>query len=533
MKCFVRVVVPRQNLMVAAVLAALAAPLCAQTLTVGMKGEPMSLDPGFRAITIDMEVSQHIFEPLVTSGPDMKLAPALATEWKLVEPTVWEFKLRSGVKFSDGTPFTADDVVFSLDRLLKVPNSPSPMAVFARGIKQAKAVDPLVVRIETETPSPSLPRSLERLMIMSKKRASGPAPEGKTTAQLNAGDGLIGTGPFVFASWNRGAEIVLERNPQYWGPPPAWQKVVLRFITNPAARLSALLSGGVDIIEDPAPDDLPRLMKDVQLKVSSVPTTRLIYIGLDGAAPDFQGLAANPLKDVRVRRALSMAIDRKVLGERIMDDVGLPTAGVIAPMMEGGTPEAKLPPADLAGAKKLLQEAGYPNGFTMTLGAPNGRYINDSKVAQAVASMWGRAGVKVSLDTPATAIFFKNLVAYDYPSHIAGWGDTVSTDRMRALFAARGDKPGDGATNYERYNNAEVTAMINRAASTLDEKERIALVRKIEKTAVEDDVAVIPLHFEKTAMAMRKDLDYTTRADQIYMSQYVKPAGAVANERSK
>ena len=532
MKRFVRAIPPR-GLLAAALLGALAAPLCAQTLTVGMKGEPMSLDPAFRAITTDMEVAQHIFEPLVTSDANMKLQPALATEWKLVEPTLWEFKLRSGVKFSDGTPFTADDVVFSLERLFKVPNSPSPMSVFARGIKQARALDPLTVRIETSAPNPSLPRSMERLMIMSKKRASGPAPEGKTTAQLNGGDGLVGTGPFVYASWSRGAEIVLERNPQYWGAPVPWQKVVLRFITNPAARLSALLSGGVDIIEDPAPDDLPRLMKDPQLKVSSAPTTRLIYIGLDSAAPDFPGLNANPLKDVRVRRALALAIDRKVLGERIMENVGLPTANAVAPMMEGGTPDAKLPAADIAAAKKLLQEAGYPNGFTMTLGAPNGRYINDAKVAQAVASMWGRAGVKVSLDTPTTAIFFKNLVAYDYPSHITGWADTVPTERMRALFATRGDKPGDGATNYERYSNPALTALIDRASSTMDEAERIALVRKIEKTALDDDVAVIPLHFEKTAMAMRKGLGYATRADQIYMSQYVRPDGAAVAERGK
>ena len=532
MKRFVRAN-PRRGLLAAALFGALAAPLCAQTLTVGLKGEPMSLDPAFRAITTDMEVARHIFEPLVTSDATMKLQPALATEWKLVEPTAWEFKLRPGVKFSDGTPFTADDVVFSFDRALKVPNSPSPMSIFARGITRVKAVDPLTVRIETDAPNPSLPRSLERLVIMSRKSASGPAPEGKTTAQLNGGDGLIGTGPFVYASWSRGAEIVLTRNPQYWGAPVPWQKVVLRFITNPAARLSALLSGGVDIIEDPTPDDLPRLLKDSQVKVSSAPTTRLIYIGLDSAAPNFPGLDANPLKDVRVRRALALAIDRKVLGERIMEDVGLPTAGTIAPMMEGGSTNARLPPADIAGARKLLQEAGYPNGFTMTLGAPNGRYINDAKVAQAVASMWGRAGVKVSLDTPTTAIFFKNLVAYDYPSHITGWADLVSTDRMRALFATRGDKPSDGATNYERYRNPELTALIDRASSTLDEAERIALVRKIEKTAVDDDVAVIPLHFEKTAMAMRKGLGYTTRADQIYMSQYVRPDGPAVAERGK
>ncbi|MEZ2295212.1 ABC transporter substrate-binding protein [Variovorax sp. RCC_210] len=530
MKRFVRAN-SRRGLLAAALLGALAGPLCAQTLTVGLKGEPMSLDPAFRAITTDMVVARHIFEPLVTSDADMKLKPALATEWKLVEPTAWVFKLRPGVKFSDGTPFTADDVVFSFERALKVPNSPSPMSIFARGIQRVKAVDPLTVRIETDAPNPSLPRALERLMIMSKKSASGPAPEGKTTAQLNGGDGLVGTGPFVYVSWTRGAEIALARNPLYWGEPVHWQKVVLRFVTNPAARISALLSGGIDIIEDPTPDDLPRLLKDPQVKVSSAPTTRLVYIGLDTAAPKFAGLDANPLKDVRVRRALALAIDRKVLGERIMEDVGLPTAGTIAPMMEGGSAAARLPAADVAGAKKLLQEAGYPNGFTMTLGAPNGRYINDAKVAQAVASMWGRAGVKVSLDTPTTAIFFKNLVAYDYPSHITGWADLVSTDRMRALFATRGGKPSDGATNYERYSNRELDALIERASSTLDEAERIALVRKIEKTAVEDDVAVIPLHFEKTAMAMRKGLSYATRADQIYMSQYVRAAGAAVAER--
>lgn len=520
------------GLVATALAMASAAPAGAQTLTVGMKGEPTSLDPAFRAITTDMQVAGHIFDALVTSTSDMRLQPGLATEWKAIEPTVWEFKLRANVRFSDGTPFSAEDVVFSFDRLAKVPNSPSPLALLVRGVKQVRAVDALTVRVETITPTPNLPRVVERVMIMSKQRASGPAPEGRTTSQLNGGDGLIGTGPFVFTSWSRGAEIVLERNPNYWGTPVPWQRVVLRFIPNPAARLSALMSGGVDIVEDPSPDDLPRLAKDPQLKVATALTARIIYIGLDMAPPKLPGMEANPLRDVRVRRALAMAIDRKVLGERIMENMSQPTMNVIAPMMEGGVDGAKLPAADLAGARKLLQEAGYPNGFSMPFGAPNGRYVNDAKLAQAVASMWGRIGVKVALDTPTTAIFFKNLVAYDYPSHIAGWADTVSTDRMRAMFAPRGERPADGATNYGRYRSPELTTLIDKAAVDFNEADRIAQTRKVEQAAV-DDVAVIPLHFEKSAIAMRRGLDYVPRADQLYLSQGVRADAAALARTSK
>ncbi|MBB4224870.1 ABC transporter substrate-binding protein [Variovorax guangxiensis] len=502
----------------------------AQTLTVGMKGEPTSLDPMFRAITTDMQVASHIFDALVTSAPDMRQQAALAIEWKAVEPTAWEFKLRPNVRFSDGTRFSAQDVVFSFDRLTKVPNSPSPLALLVRGVKQVKAIDALTVRIETAAPMPNLPRVVQLVTIMSKQRASGPAPEGKTTSQLNGGDGLVGTGPFVFSSWSRGAEIVLERNPHYWGTPVPWQRVVLRVIPNSAVRLSALMSGGVDIIEDPSPDDLPRLAKDPQLKVATALTARIIYIGLDMAPSKLPGMEANPLQDVRVRRALAMAIDRKVLGERIMENMAQPTVNVIAPMMEGGTDNAKLPAADLAGARKLLQEAGYPNGFTMPLGAPNGRYVNDAKLAQAVASMWGRIGVKATLDTPTTAIFFKNLVAYDYPSHITGWADTVSTDRMRAMFAPRDERT--GATNYGRYRNPELATLIEKASSEFNEADRVALIRKVEQAAV-DDVAVIPLHFEKSAIAMRRGLDYVPRADQLFLSQGIVANAAVGTQARK
>jgi peptide/nickel transport system substrate-binding protein len=507
------------------------APLSAQTLTVGMKGEPMALDPDFRAITTDMAVAAHIFDGLVALDETLKVQPALALSWKLVAPTTWEFNLRPGVKFSDGTPFTAADVAFSFDRVKKVPNSPSPMSIQVRDVQRVEVVNPMTVRVHTFGTVPTLPASIARLAIMSNKAAAGPAPEGKTTAQLNAGDGLVGTGPFKFVSWARGSEIVLEKNPLYWGPAVAWDKVVLRFIVNPAARLNALFSGGVDVIEDPAPDDLPRLLKDPKLNVESTPSVRIIYIGLDTFSPNLPGIQSNPLKDLRVRQALSLAIDRKALMERVMEGVAQPAADIIPAVMEGSRSSSKLLEYDLPRAKKLLAEAGYGSGFPLTLGAPNGRYINDAKVAQTLASMWGRLGLKIALDTPTTAIFFKNLVAYDYPSHLAGWGDTNSTGRLNAMLVPKTPGSGDGATNYGRYENPAVTDLVRQAASTVDDAARTALIQKATTLAVKEDLAVIPLHFENTAWVMRKGLTYPARPDQFFLSQQVRPAKSAAGAK--
>ncbi|RZI74324.1 MAG: ABC transporter substrate-binding protein, partial [Variovorax sp.] len=374
----------------------------ARDLVVALKTEPTSMDPQYHALTPNIQLSQTLFDPLVCGDAELKIQPCLAESWK-AEGNSWTFKLRPNVKFSDGSPMTSADVVFTLDRAPKVPNSPSSFKVYLQKVVKVEAPDPLTVRITTSEPYPLLAINMVGLPIMSAKAASGSAPEGKTTTELNAGTGLVGAGPYRFVSWKRGSEIVFERNPHYWGKAPAWDKVIYRPISNPAARTAALLAGDVDMVEDPPTDDLERLKKDPKLTVETKASNRVIYVALDQNGETTPGITdtngKNPLLDKRVREALSLAIDRQALVARTMGGVATPAAQLLPYPMSGAskklTTAAKANPER---AKALLKEAGYPNGFTLVLGTPNGRYINDSKVAQTLAAMWTRIGVKTSID---------------------------------------------------------------------------------------------------------------------------------------
>src|ERR1035437_4851785 len=280
----------------------------ARDLTIALATEPSSMDPQFHSLTPNIQLSETLFDPLVRTDATARPIPSLAESWK-VDGNVWLFKLRANVKFSDGSPFTADDVVFTYARVPKVPNSPSSFTLYLKSIEKIEAVDLLTLKITTKGPSPVLLAYLSIVPIMSKKAASGPAAEGKTTVELNRGDGLIGTGPYKFVSWRRGAEIVLDRNPHYWGTKPAWDKVIYRPISNPAARVAALLPGDVDVIENPRTDDLARLDKDKKLYIQKTPSLRVVYLALNQSKEVPPGMSGtegkNPLTDKRVREALS------------------------------------------------------------------------------------------------------------------------------------------------------------------------------------------------------------------------------------
>src|SRR5580698_3268589 len=400
----------------------IAAPVWAQELKIGIKTEPSALDPQFHTLNPNIQVDAYFFDALVLQDENLKTQPGLALSWKTLDDTTWEFKLRPNVKFHDGSGFTAEDVVFTYERVPKVPNSPGPYTIYTRSMKSFEIVDPLTLRIHANGPAPLLPLDLAALPILSKKAMAGPAPEGKTSAELNAGNGLVGTGPFKFVEWQRGSRIVGERNDNYWGGKPAWSKVILRPLSNNTARVAALLSGDVDMIEDPPPTDLAKLKHDPKIHLDRAVSNRVIYIALDQhgdppiGIPDTNG--KNPLMDKRVREALSIAIDRKGIVDKIMEGVALP-AGDFLPYPMGGTrKDTSIDPYDPTRAKKLLADAGYPNGFSITLGAPNGRYINDLKVAQAVAAVWRRIGVKTEVDAVAPPVFFKNRDSFKYSAYM-------------------------------------------------------------------------------------------------------------------
>ncbi|MET0186729.1 MAG: ABC transporter substrate-binding protein [Achromobacter sp.] len=496
----------------------------ARDLTIALKTEPSAMDPQYHALTPNNQIAQTIFDPMILLDKDLKPQPGLAESWT-VDGKVWTFKLRPNVKFSDGTPFTAEDVVFTYDRIPKVPNSPSPFTLYLGSVAKTEAVDPMTVRITTKEPSPLLLVNLAQLPILSKKAASGPAAEGKTTMQLNSGDGLIGTGPYKFVSWQRGSEFILARNDNYWGPKPTWDRVIYRPMTNPAARVAALLAGNVDMIEDPPTDDLPALKKNKALAVEETPSVRTVYVALDQFAepsPGIKGTDKNPLKDKRVREALSLAINRDAIVERVMGGVALGAGQMLPYPMFGASKSHSVPPkADIEKAKKLLADAGYPNGFEITLGSPSGRYVNDSKVAQAVAGMWSRIGVKTNVDAMAPPVFFKNRDSYAFSAYLAGW--SVSTGEMSnalsSLLVTPNPAAGLGTTNRSRYSNPKMDELVAQSGSVMDDGKRAEMLQQASDLAM-NDYAMLPLHYELSVWAMKNDIQYQGRPDQVTLAQF-------------
>lgn len=525
-----------RSLLAVAVIAAGAAVsggAAARDLVVALKTEPTSMDPQYHALTPNIQLSQTLFDPLVCVDADLKPEPCLAESWK-ADGKVWTFKLRPNVKFSDGTPMTSADVLFTMDRVPKVPNSPSSFKVYLQKVEKIEAPDPLTVRITTTEPYPLLAINMVGLPIMSAKAAAGSAPEGRTTTELNAGTGLVGTGPYKFVSWKRGSEIIFERNPHYWGKAPAWDKVIYRPISNPAARVAALLAGDVDLAEDPPTDDLERLRKEPKLTVETKASNRIIYVALDQNGDSTPGIAAtaggpigrNPLLDKRVREALSLAIDRTALVSRTMGGVATPAAQLLPyPMFGASKNLVTAAKADPEKARALLKEAGYPDGFTLVLGTPNGRYINDSKVAQTLAAMWTRIGVKTSIDANAPAVFFKNRDSYTYSAYLAGWGTATGemSNTLIALLVTPDKDKGLGTTNRARYSNPAMDKLVAEASSQMDDAARAATLAKASELAMAD-FAMLPIHFEHSVWAMKKNVSFKGRADQQTMVQYAVPA---------
>lgn len=518
-----------KTLTAAAVLSAglMAGPVLGQELKIGLSAEPSALDPHYHNLGPNNQIATTIFDALVLQDESQKLAPGLAESWKPINETTWEFKLRKGVKFHDGSTFNAADVVFSINRPAKVPNSPSSMIIFTRSIAEMKVVDDYTIHFVTKAAYPLLPTDLSRVAIMSAEAAKAGVAEGMTTEALSKGEGLVGTGPYKYVEWVRGNRLVLEANKTYWGGKLNWEKVTYRPMSNDAARVAALLSGDVDMIENPPPADLKKLRENPNVKISQAVSNRLIYIHLDSFSepttvgiPDANG--KNPLKDVRVRKALSMSINRQAIADRVMENLGVPTGDLLPSPMFGTRKDAKPEAYNPDAAKKLLADAGYPNGFSITLGTPNDRYINDAEISQAIASQWTRLGVKTKVEAVTRTVFFKNRDEFKYSAYLAGWGAGTGemSDPLRALVATPNKDKGMGTTNKGRYSNPKMDAVLEEALKTVDDAKRESLLQQASKMAL-DDQALIPIHIEVTPWATRKGLTYKARADQYTLANGV------------
>lgn len=489
----------------------------AETLTLGLKGEPSSLDPHFHNVTPNNMQAIYVFDKLIQQDERQKLQPGLAVKWEPIDETTWQFTLRKGVLFHDGTPFTAEDVKFTFERIPQVPNSPSSFTGAISSIQRVEVVDPLTLKVYTAGPSPLLPRMLAGFTIISKKYG-----QNATTQDFNSGAACIGTGPYKLVEWRQGDRLIYERNDNYWGEKGAWDKIVCRIITNDGTRVAALKSGDVDFINFVPPADVKHLQKTKGLSLVQSPSTRLIYIHLDtdrDQSPtitdnDGNPMATNPLKDLRVRQAISKAINRKAIVARIMEGLAVPASQTVPDGYEGTSTTLKAEKYDPQAAKALLTEAGYPDGFRMIIAGPNNRYVNDGDIAQAIAQMLTKIGIKTEVNSMPKAVYFPKASALEFSFMLVGWATDTGeqSNCIGALLHTYDKEKGYGGSNRGRYSNMELDRTIEEALVTVDPAMHNALIIKATELGM-NDLGIIPLHFQVNVWGMKDKIDYIGRTD--------------------
>ncbi|MFT5445347.1 MAG: peptide/nickel transport system substrate-binding protein [Gammaproteobacteria bacterium] len=494
----------------------------AKDLTIALASEPTSIDPHFHNLGPNNALAAHIFDALIYSDEKQNLTPGLATSWKPINDTTWEFKLRKGVKFHDGSPFTADDVLFTYKRAPDVEGSPGSFGTYTKG-KMLKKIDDHTVHFITERPYPLMPNDVSTIPIISMKNGKD-----AKTADYNSGKAAIGTGPFKFKEYVPGDRIVFVANPAYWGVKFPWTTVTMKPIKSGPSRVAALLAGDVDLIEGVPTVDIERLKKDSKLALSQGVSNRVIYLHIDRWREDSPfvkakdgGKIKNPLMDLRVRQALSKAIGRELIVSRVMEGVAIPAGQLLPEGFFGVSENLKPVEYDAEGAKKLLAAAGVGDGFKLTIHGPNDRYINDAKIAEAIGQMFTRIGVETEVVTMPRSVYFKRASrggkdgTPEFSLMLVGWGSGTgeASSPLKSLLHTYDKSKGFGAANRGRYSNPELDTLIEDALATVDDEKRQALLAKATEVAI-NDVGIIPLHYQVNTWGARKGLKYRARTDE-------------------
>lgn len=506
----------------AALMAVPATVSAAGELTIALASEPSSIDPHFHNLGPNNALARVIFDRLIMPDETQKLRPGLAVSWKPIDDTTWEFKLRKGVKFHDGSPFTADDVVFTFQRAPDVEGSPSSFGTYMKG-KQVTRIDDHTVHIKTERPYPLMPNDMSTFSIVSRKHG-----EGAKTPDYNSGKATIGTGAYKFVEYLPGDRIVLERNENYWGDKPEWTKVTLKAIKSGPSRVAALLAGDVDLIAQTPTVDIERLKKDPKLTLSQGISNRVIYLHLDhdrDASPFVEakdgGEITNPLKDQRVRMAISQAINRDAIVSRVMEGIAIKAGQLLPEGFFGRSANLKPVQYDPEMAKRNLSKAGVGDGFKLTIHGPNDRYINDAKIAEAVAQMLTKVGIQTDVVTMPRSVYFKRASrggpngTPEFSFILVGWGSGTgeASSPLKSLIHTYDKSRGFGASNRGRYSNEKVDKLIEDALATVDDAKRQDLLAEATEIAINDG-AIIPLHYQVNTWAARKGIKYRARTDE-------------------
>jgi peptide/nickel transport system substrate-binding protein len=506
----------------------------AQTLTVGLGTEPTSIDPHYHNLGPNNQIAQHFFSRLIEQDHKQRLTPGLATEWKPINDTTWEFKLRKGVKFHDGSAFNADDVLFSMHRGGNHPNAKSSFGLYTKGGgKTFKKIDDYTIQVTTPKPYPLMAVDLSNVPIVSDKEVD------KWEVEYNTGRSAHGTGPYKLVKWVKGEVLEMVRNESYHGKKPHWQRVIIKPIKSAPSRLAALLAGDVDFIDQVPTIDISRLKKNSKIQLSQGVSNRVIYLHTDQYrdnpqyVKDAKGnpVTKNPFKDIRVRRAISKAINRDLIVERVMEGIAIKAGQLLPEGFFGRSSKLKPEAYDPEGAKKLLAEAGYPNGFQTTLHGPNNRYINDAKIVEAIAQMLTRIGIKTTPDTMPKSVYFKRgknkgpKKPPEWNFVLVGWGSGTGepSSPLRSLLGTYSKEKGWGSSNRGLHSNPEMDKVLDEALATVDDTKRAALLAKATEIGIGEDQGIIPLHYQVNTWAAKKGLSYKARTDERTVAYDVLP----------
>ena len=505
----------------------------AQTLTVGVRGGPESMDPHFSALGPQADAVKHIYDTLVGTGVDLQLEPSLATSWEPIDDVTWEFKLREGVKFHDGSDFTAEDVKFSIERIPNV-TGPTTMEIYIRRIADVEIVDDYTLRITTDGPAATLPFDFVRLFIVSSAAAADFSDIESATEGFNSGEAAIGTGPFKYVSWEPKGELVLERFDDHWRGAAPWESVVRREISDDSSRLAALKAGDVDLINYVSSADYLALERDNDINTFLGDSVYVMNLQLDQRdetpkvyAKDGSPLGENPFQKKAVREALDLAIDRETMVDIVLEGLGTPARQLMPEGFFGSSDEIEAKPYDPDRAMELLAEAGYPDGFAMDLYCTNDRLPGDGAICEGLGQMFAQVGIDTNVNAISRSVYFPAQARKEYSAFMNGWGTLTgeASYTLGSLAHSPNEEVRMGAFNRIEYENPEVDRLMQAGSKELDADKRRAFYEEAMKLTVEDR-AYLPIVVLQTVWAANADAvgDVATRADEETLAFYIQPA---------
>ncbi len=510
-------------------LTTLASVVDAKTLRWASRGDIQTMDPHSQNELLTNNFANMIHDVLVERDRMSEIAPRLATSWTVVNDTTWRFNLRRGVKFHDGSPFTADDVVFSIERA-RTP--PSQLAQYARALGKVVKLDDYTIELQQDKPNPLLLQHLNTIYIMSKAwciahHAEKPL-DFKAKEETFASRNTNGTGPYMLKTRELGVKTVLVRNPDWWGPVEGdVTELVYTPIGSDATRMAALLSGEIDFVNDPAPQDIARFQGNPAFKVLSGIENRVVFFAFDQYRDALEGsnvTGKNPFKDRRVREAFYKAIDVDALQSKIMRGQSIATACMTT--APAGCPDPSLekhPPVDVAGAKQLMVEAGYPNGFEVTLDCPNDRYINDRDLCIAAVGMLARIGVTLKVNAIPKAIYFPKIEKNETSMYMLGWGGSITDAQiiMDPILHTKDEVSQKGAYNYGRFSDPALDRLIDAAAVEMDPAKRKQLI--VDALALQNrEYRHIVLHRQKLSWIAKKNVTPVLLPSNIVRVEWIR-----------